>query len=156
MAYRIPLCRGERASEGLVTTNSVTAIALQGVLATPRCWRCLGPPEAEVKLGWACGPQGLGLRGTASWTAPWGFSTRPGQHPHCHLAPGLISCSPSMGRTVAAHLLLFKSDPVTPQTVACQVLLSMGFSRQEHWSGLLFPSPGVKLVSPTVAGIMTE
>ena len=29
-----------------------------------------------------------------------------------------------------------------PQTVAHQTPLSMGFSRQEHWSGLLFPSPG--------------
>ena len=27
-------------------------------------------------------------------------------------------------------------------TVACQVPLSMGFSRQEQWSGLPFPSPG--------------
>ena len=27
-------------------------------------------------------------------------------------------------------------------TVAHQVLLSMGFSRQEYWSGLPFPSPG--------------
>ena len=27
-------------------------------------------------------------------------------------------------------------------TVACQSLLSMGFSRQEYWSGLPFPSPG--------------
>ena len=26
--------------------------------------------------------------------------------------------------------------------VACQAPLSMGFSRQEHWSGLPFPSPG--------------
>ena len=25
---------------------------------------------------------------------------------------------------------------------ACQVPLSMGFSRQEYWSGLLFPPPG--------------
>ena len=30
---------------------------------------------------------------------------------------------------------------VTPQTVVCQAPLSMGFSRQEYWSGLLFPSP---------------
>ena len=30
----------------------------------------------------------------------------------------------------------------TPWTVACQDPLSMGFSRQEYWSGLLFPSPG--------------
>ena len=31
---------------------------------------------------------------------------------------------------------------VTPWTVAYQAPLSMGFSRQEHWSGLSFPSPG--------------
>ena len=30
----------------------------------------------------------------------------------------------------------------TSWTVAHQVLLSMGFSRQEYWSGLPFPSPG--------------
>ena len=30
----------------------------------------------------------------------------------------------------------------TPWTVACHAPLSMGFSRQEHWSGLPFPSPG--------------
>ena len=31
---------------------------------------------------------------------------------------------------------------VTPWTVAYQASLSMGFSRQEYWSGLPFPSPG--------------
>ena len=31
---------------------------------------------------------------------------------------------------------------VTPWTVAYQGHLSMGFSRQEYWSGLPFPSPG--------------
>ena len=30
----------------------------------------------------------------------------------------------------------------TPKTVVCQAPLSMGFSRQEYWSGLPFPSPG--------------
>ena len=30
----------------------------------------------------------------------------------------------------------------TPGTVAHQASLSMGFSRQEYWSGLPFPSPG--------------
>ena len=30
---------------------------------------------------------------------------------------------------------------VTPQTAAHQATLSLGFSRQEHWSGLPFPSP---------------
>ena len=31
----------------------------------------------------------------------------------------------------------------TPCTVACQAPLSMGFSRQEYWSGLPFPPPGI-------------
>ena len=30
---------------------------------------------------------------------------------------------------------------VTPRTAAHQAPLSLGFSRQEHWSGLPFPSP---------------
>ena len=40
--------------------------------------------------------------------------------------------------------LVVKSCPtlVIPWTVACQAPLSMGFSRQEYWSGLPFPSPG--------------
>ena len=40
--------------------------------------------------------------------------------------------------------LVAKSCPTlaTPCAIACQALLSMGFSRQEYWSGLWFPSPG--------------
>ena len=30
----------------------------------------------------------------------------------------------------------------TPWTIAYQASLSMGFSRQEYWSGVPFPSPG--------------
>ena len=37
-----------------------------------------------------------------------------------------------------SHVRLF----VTPCTVAFQASPSVGFSRQECWSGLLFPSPG--------------
>ena len=49
-----------------------------------------------------------------------------------------------------------------PQTVACQVLLPMEFSRQEYWSGLSLPTPralpdpGIEpmsLASPALAGI---
>ena len=46
------------------------------------------------------------------------------------------------------------SDYVTPWTVAHQAPLSMGFHRQEYWSGLSFPppgdlpSPGTEPVSP--------
>ena len=44
----------------------------------------------------------------------------------------------------------------TPWTVAYQAPPSMGFSRQEYWSGLPFPSPGdlpnpgIELGSPTL------
>ena len=47
---------------------------------------------------------------------------------------------------------------VTPWTVAHQAPLSMGFSRQEYWSGLPFPSPGdlskpgIKPGSPALSG----
>ena len=46
----------------------------------------------------------------------------------------------------------------TPRTVPHQALLSMGFPRQEYWSGLSFPSPGdlpnpgIKPMSPALAG----
>ena len=55
------------------------------------------------------------------------------------------------------HVQLF----VTPWTVACQAPLSMGFSRQEYWSGLPcpppgdLPDPGIKpasFISPALAG----
>ena len=47
---------------------------------------------------------------------------------------------------------------VTPWTIARQAPLSMGFSRQEHWSGLPVPSPGdlpgsgIEPESPALAG----
>ena len=37
-----------------------------------------------------------------------------------------------------SHVQLF----ATPWTATCQAPQSMGFSRQECWSGLSFPSPG--------------
>ena len=45
------------------------------------------------------------------------------------------------------HLLLacftsVVSNPLPLQTVAPQAPLAMGFSRQEYWSGLSFPTPG--------------
>ena len=59
----------------------------------------------------------------------------------------------TVSRVTAYHKALFSSTLTvcmlscvqlfeTPWTVACQALLSMGFSRQENWSGFPFPSPG--------------
>ena len=53
-----------------------------------------------------------------------------------------------------SHVRLFATQ--TPWTVAHQAPLSMGFSRQEYWSGLPFPSPrdhpdlGIEFKSPTL------
>ena len=63
-------------------------------------------------------------------------------------------------RCVQVQLLLFShsvmsSSFVTPQTVARQASLSIGFPRQEFWSGLPFLSPGdlpnpeIEPMSPT-------
>ena len=41
------------------------------------------------------------------------------------------------------------SDSVTSQTIACQTPLSMGFPRQEYWSGLPCPLPG-DLLDPRI------
>ena len=52
-------------------------------------------------------------------------------------------------------------DFATPWTVAFQASLSLGFSRQEYWSGVPFPPPGdlpdprieiASLMSPELAG----
>ena len=43
-----------------------------------------------------------------------------------------------------SHVRLF----VTPWTTAYQALLSMGFSRQEYWSGVPLPSPKDRLPTP--------
>ena len=54
-----------------------------------------------------------------------------------------------------------KSCPTlsTPWTVACQAPLSMGFSRQEYWSGLPFPFPGALLdqgTEPVSSALQTD
>ena len=61
-------------------------------------------------------------------------------------------CSTSTVVYSLSHVQLF----VTPWTVTRQAPLSMGFSRQDYWSGLPFaspgdlPDPGIKPSSPTL------
>ena len=70
-------------------------------------------------------------------------------HTHTHTCMCMLSCF--------SHVQLF----ATLWTIACQAPLSMGFSRQEDWSGLPcpplgdLPDPGIKstsLTSPALAG----
>ena len=66
-----------------------------------------------------------------------------------------------LSATAAAQSLQLCRLFVTLWTIACQAPLSMGFSRQEYWSGLPCPPPGdlsnpgiepASLTSPVLAG----
>ena len=56
-----------------------------------------------------------------------------------------------------SHSVMSDSS-ATPWTIAFQAPLSLGFTRQEYWSGLPFPSPGdlpnqgIKPASPALEG----
>ena len=61
------------------------------------------------------------------------------------LVPYWKKCRPhylSLHNHTPKTLLLFSLSLVTPWTVARQTPLSIGFSRQEYWGRLPFPSPG--------------
>ena len=58
---------------------------------------------------------------------------------HISLCPWISTWSGGGGGGLVAKSCLTLGNP---WTVACQAPPSMGFSRQEYWSGLLFPSPG--------------
>ena len=59
---------------------------------------------------------------------------------------------------MCAQLLSHIRLSATPWTIVHQAPLFMGLSRQEYWSGLLFPplgdllNPGIKLLSPALVG----
>ena len=90
---------------------------------------------------------------------------RPGIKPvSLALASGFFTTEPPRKSTIASiTMILMKVKSLscvrlfaTPWTVAHQAPPSMGFSRQEYWSGLPFPSPGdlpdpgIELRSPTL------
>ena len=56
---------------------------------------------------------------------------------------------------IKVKLLISVQLFATPWTIAYQVPLSMGFSRQEHWSGLPFPSP-LPLIKPLINSITLD
>ena len=74
--------------------------------------------------------------------------------PLANLEATCLFSSLLLGSSVLNHVWPF----ATPWTVAHKAPLSMGFPRQEYWSGLPLPSPGdkhdpgIKLVSPASAG----
>ena len=79
---------------------------------------------------------------TLKWQFPTCISTPHKPFSQCSWPPRVASASPLFrpceSEVLSSRVRLF----VTPWTVARQALLAMGFSRQEYWSGLPFPSPG--------------
>ena len=59
----------------------------------------------------------------------------------CSTSTHILSINIFTTACVLSHVWLF----ATPWTVACQAPLSMGFSRQEYWSELPFPIPGISI-----------
>ena len=53
----------------------------------------------------------------------------------------LYVCTTGLFKALSPYPTKLCPTFVTPWTVACQAPLSMGFSKQEYWSGLLFPYP---------------
>ena len=91
--------------------------------------------------------------GHKSWTrlSHWAWATLPSQvtklsPPTCVSEPQAwspqVRAWPRPLVLLCSRLLSLVRLLATPWTVARQAPLSMAFSRQEYWSGLLFPSPG--------------
>ena len=79
------------------------------------------------------------------------YFTEPGRRPSKDLSVEHVQILDIQEEKTNLHMIFFgewvKSLSgvrlfATPWTVALQSPLSMGFSRQEYWSGLPFPSPG--------------
>ena len=82
----------------------------------------LHPPRTPAQIGGRLWPQ---------------ENPKPRGHRRARTQPTFFSLSPVCQSLSRVRLF------VTPGTVACQSPLSMGFSRQEYWSALPFPSPSL-------------
>ena len=82
--------------------------------------------------------------------------------PHLFYAYGSSVCSQILTPYICMSLFfshqVMSDSFATPWNITHQAPLSLGFSRQEYWSGFLFPSPGdlpnpgIEPMSPTLAG----
>ena len=106
--------------------------------SSPENWRCRVRKQGGVTTPPLTSPPGLRIQ-------DWLFQ-------HGRNSHSLSSLCPRQSESEVAQ-----SCPTlaTPRTVAYQASLSMGFSRQEYWSGVPFPSsdlphPGIEPGSPTL------
>ena len=103
-------------------------------------------------LHWQANSLLLGHQVNPMYTRYYCFTCWGKNHPICLTNLHYFTCM---------HVASVVSDSATLWTVACQTPLSMGFPRQEYWSGLSCPPPGglpdsdIKLeflISPALTG----
>ena len=113
-----------------------TALGSQGGSATPRLAKCLSPivKRRRRKFGKRPSPlQSIIFFVSASEICPVLVTTVENSHwSHVDFDPLLLLL---LSRFSRVRLL------ATPWTAAYQAPLSVGFSRQEYWSGMPLPSP---------------
>ena len=83
-------------------------------------------------------PGTAACQASLSITNSWTYSNSCPSRWWCHPTISSSFIPFSGGLVTKSRLTL-----VTPWTIACPAPLSTGFSRQEYWIGLPFPSPGV-------------
>ena len=103
----------------------------------PRLQRCI-----QIQGVWG----GRGLRACTSHQLPGGARSEP-SNKKCKGGGQEQACEPSLPYTVHVNSIFAQSLSrdrlfTTPWTVAHQAPLSLGFSRQESWSGWPLPPPG--------------
>ena len=91
--------------------------------------------ETLLQNAWWGGQGNRAGEGPCGWVVKT-YSQKPGtKFPFCYLSC-LCVCVYMYAQSCPTLFIL------TPRTAAHQALLSMGFPRQEYWSGLPFPTPG--------------
>ena len=129
------------------------------------CW----PPACRPQAGWNQKvdyvefqlPHNQSIRGmSTSWSRTLKLSPSPVLMRFMrfiYIGFVLTRCMHACMQSCFSHVWLF----ATLWNIACQTSLSMGFSRQEYWSGLPWPPPGdlpdpgiepASFMSPTLAG----
>ena len=116
-AYSLPLShQGSRPSTSIRVKSNSAATAPAAAKSLQSCLTLCDPIDGS--------PPGS----PSPWDSP-GKNTGVG----CHF---LLQCMKVKSESEVAQ-----SDSATPWTAAYQAPLSMGFSRQEYWSGMPLPSP---------------
>ena len=130
---RAPRCRNKRREEFQPLSGFLLSLGLEvAPVSASQSW------ATSLHL---CSFMGdLGLIRTPAWTPP--TLCLPGVSPTVQPFLGTPSCM--LSRFSPVQLC------VTPQTVACQAPLSMGFSRQGYWSGLPCPPPPGDVPDPGI------